>query len=73
LKCIHQEECPDLRFGQFVINVFDWISTTKQRRPFDLEAKVKDYIDLEKTLEYSENLERLLQRLREVAYETYLN
>lgn len=39
LKCIHQEECPDLRFGQFVINVFDWISTKKQRRPYGLEEK----------------------------------
>jgi len=42
-------------------------------RFFDLEAKTKEHIDLEKTLEYSENLEKLMRRLREVAYETYLN
>lgn len=39
LKCIHQDVYPDLRFGQFVINVFDWISRTKQRRPFGLEEQ----------------------------------
>ena len=50
LKHIHQDECPDLRFGQFVINVFDWISTTKQRRPFGLEeeamlALFREYVE----------------------------
>lgn len=39
LKSIHQYNCPDLRFGQFVINVFGWISDTKQKRPFYLEEE----------------------------------
>lgn len=39
LKRIHQSNCPDLRFGQFVINVFDWIENTKKRRPFYLEEE----------------------------------
>ena len=39
LKSIHKHNCPDLRFGQFVINVFGWISDSKQKRPFYLEEE----------------------------------
>lgn len=34
LKEIHKKSFPDLRFGQFCINVFNWMNTQKQRDPF---------------------------------------
>ena len=34
LKEIHKKSFPDLWFGQFCINVFNWMKTQKQRDPF---------------------------------------
>lgn len=42
-------------------------------RYFDLNKKTKDHMNLDKLLEYSCDLEKLMQRLRTVAYETFLN
>lgn len=34
LKEIHKKSFPDMRFGQFMMNVLGWISSTKKRDPF---------------------------------------
>ena len=34
LKEIHKCSFPDMRFGQFMMNVLGWISSTKKRDPF---------------------------------------
>ncbi len=34
LKEIHKKSFPDMRFGQFILNVLGWISSTKKRDPF---------------------------------------
>ena len=34
LKEIHKHSFPDLRFGQFMMNVFGWINSVKKRDPF---------------------------------------
>ena len=34
LKEIHKHSFPDMRFGQFMLNVLGWISSTKKRDPF---------------------------------------
>lgn len=37
LKEIHKNSFPDMRFGQFILNVLEWIDSTKNRDPFFLE------------------------------------
>ena len=34
LKEIHKHSFPDMRFGQFMMNVLGWINLTKERDPF---------------------------------------
>ena len=34
LNEIHKHSFPDLRFGQFMLNVLGWIYSTKKRDPF---------------------------------------
>ena len=48
LKEIHKRSFPDMRFGQFMMNVLGWISSTKKRDPFFPEENemlnlVKEY------------------------------
>ena len=34
LKEMHKHSFPDLRFGQFMMNVLGWINSVKKRDPF---------------------------------------
>ena len=48
LKEIHKTSFPDMRFGQFMLNVLGWINSTKNRDPFFPEEKemlnlIKEY------------------------------
>lgn len=48
LREIHKKSFPDMRFGQFVLNVLGWINSTKQRDPFfpeedEMITLIKEY------------------------------
>lgn len=57
LKEIHKKSFPDMRFGQFMLNVLGWISSTKKRDPFFQEEDemldlIKQYANSNSELYY---------------------